>query len=372
MTTPFDSGPPFRAEHVGSLLRPAELRRAFRARARGEISSEQFAAVLDRAVTEVVELQERVGLEVVTDGEFRRGSYWGHFVERVEGLGVRDALFSFRDEGGALRAFTAPHVEGALRRPGGISTDEYAFVAGVTRRVAKVTLPSPSTMHFWRGPEGIEPRSYDDLGVLFADLARVYREEIAELARLGARYVQLDEVPLAMLCDASVRERVRARGEDPDELVALYVDAINAALDERPDTVRTAVHLCRGNLKGSYLSEGGYEPVAERIFSGLCVDALLLEFDTERAGGFEPLRFVPEGKRAILGLVSTKTPELESPDALVKRIEEAGRYLDADQLGICPQCGFASTAGGNPLTVDDEARKLRLVVEVADRVWGAS
>lgn len=363
-------GPPFRAEHVGSLLRPFELRQAFRAYRAGELTDEAFRSVQDQAVLEAIALQERAGLEVVTDGEFRRGSYWSRFVERVDGLGIREARFEFRDDGRERQSFTAPHVEGVLRRKRAIATDEFAFLRRASSRTPKLTLPSPPTMHFWRGPAAIEPGVYPDADTLFVDLAEVYRAEISELAGLGLQYVQMDEVPLAMLCDAGVRDAVRARKEDPDALVSLYVRAINAALAARPAGVVAALHLCRGNLKGSWLSEGGYEPVAERIFDELAVDALLLEYDTQRAGGFEPLRFVPADKRVVLGLVSTKTATLESPDMLVRRIEQAAGYIGIDRLGLSPQCGFASTAAGNPLTQVDQEAKLRLVVDVARRVWG--
>ncbi len=362
-------GPPFRAEHVGSLLRPSELRRAFRDRRSGTIEAAEFSALQDRAIDQAVALQERAGLDVVTDGEFRRASYWSHFVERVDGLGVREARFEFRDDAGGRQAFTSPHVEGRLRRTRGISTDEFAFLRSVTARTIKLTLPSPSTMHFWRGPAGVEDGLYTDLDAQFADLAQVYREELAELGRMGARYVQLDEVPLAMLCDPRVRDAVRARGEDPDALVTTYVRAINSALAARPAAMITALHLCRGNFKASYLSEGGYEAVAEQIFGAIEVDAFLLEFDTQRAGGFAPLRFVPKQKLAILGLVSSKRPELESPDALMQRIDQASKVAPLEQLGLSPQCGFASTAGGNPLSLEDQEAKLRLVVDVAHRIW---
>ena len=363
-------GPPFRAEHVGSLLRPPELRHGFRARRDGTIQAAELSALQDRAIEQAVALQERAGLQVVTDGEFRRGSYWSHFVERVDGLGVREAHFEFRDDSGGRKSFTAPHVEARLRRTRGISTNEFAFLRSMTARTIKLTLPSPPTMHFWRGPAGIEEGLYADVDALFADLAQVYRKEIAELGRMGACYVQLDEVPLAMLCDPDVRDAVRARGEDPDALISTYVRAINSALAGRPATLVAALHLCRGNFKGRYLSEGGYDAVAERIFGAIEVDAFLLEFDTPRAGGFAPLRFVPAGKRAILGLVSSKSPELESPEALMQRIDQASKAAPLDQLGLSPQCGFASTAGGNPLTIEDQEAKLRLVVEVAQRVWG--
>ncbi len=364
------SRPPFHAEHVGSLLRPRKLTGAFHAFAGGEMSAEKFHEIQDQAIVEVVRMQEKVGLEAVTDGEFRRGSYWGHFVEKVEGLAVAPALFSFTDAEGGSQAFTAPHVEGKVRRTQGISTDEFAFLRGATERVPKITMPSPPTMHFYRGPEGIAPGAYDGLGAFFDDLARVYREEIAALWELGARYIQMDEVPLAMLCDPRAREAVAARGEKPEALAIAYVDAINGALAQRPEGMVAGLHLCRGNFKGKYLSEGGYDEVAERLFNDIAVDAFFLEYDTPRAGDFAPLRFVPKDKWVVLGLVSSKTPALEPIDQLQRRVEEAAGYVASERLAISPQCGFASTVAGNPVTYDDEVRKLTLVVETAARIWG--
>ena len=363
------SGPLFRAEHVGSLLRPDALRQAFRAHASGNLDDAVFVAAQDAAIREIVALQESVGLEVITDGEFRRGSYWGRFVERVEGLGVREALFSFHDDGGNARAFTAPHVTGPLRRSAPIALDELAFLRTATRRTPKITLPSPPTMHFWRLGQAIDRGVYASRADCFRDLARVYREELAALAGAGATYVQLDDVPLAMLCDDGVREQVRASGEDPERLLDVYIELFNDALGERPPGLTVAVHLCRGNFKGAHLSAGGYGPVAERVFGGLQADAFLLEYDTARAGDFAPLAEVPPGVRVVLGLISTKTPALEDPDALAARIDAASRHLRLDQLAISPQCGFASTVGGNPLTEDEQRAKLALVVEVAARVW---
>jgi 5-methyltetrahydropteroyltriglutamate--homocysteine methyltransferase len=368
--TPKTPGPPFRADHVGSLLRPPSLREAHRAWIDNHLSDAELEAIQDRAIHEAVALQEEAGLESITDGEFRRASYWSRFVDKVDGLTSQPARFSFRDESGAEQAFLAPHCDGKLRRLGPISGAELDFLERATTRTAKITLPSPPTMHFWRGAAGIDERVYPDPEEFFADLVTVYREEIADLASRGARHLQLDEVPLAMLCDPDVRERLRAAGEDPEWLVDRYLRLIADCLAGAPPQVVFAVHLCRGNYKGRWLSEGGYEPVAERLFGETPVSAFLLEFDTARAGGFAPLRFVPAGKRAMLGLVSTKTPALEKADDLARLIERATDHAPLDRLGICPQCGFASTVGGNPLTIDDERRKLALVVEIARLVWG--
>lgn len=362
--------PLFRADHVGSLLRPDALKAAFRAHGTGDLDDDGLRAAQDDAIRAVVALQEEVGLHSITDGELRRGSYWSHVLEAVVGLTPEPAAFEFRDASGDVMAFTGTQNRGRLRRTRSISGHELDFLLRITVETPKITLPAPSTMHFWRGPESIDRTVYPTLGEFLDDLAAIYRAEIADLASRGARYVQLDEVAAAMLCDDDVRAAVLARGEDPDELLRAYIDASNAALGERPASVTAALHVCRGNYKGHWLATGGYEPIAEALFGSLAVDTFFLEFDSARAGGFEPLRYVPVGVGVVLGLVSSKSPELEDADELVRRIEEASALVPVDRLGISPQCGFASTAGGNPLTEDDERRKLALVVEVADRVWG--
>jgi len=362
--------PPFRADHIGSLLRPSRLRAAFRDHAGGRISDAEFQAVQDDAIRAVVALQSEVGLGAVNDGEYRRGSYWGRFVERTHGLGVREALFKFRDDQGQEAEFTAPFVEAPVRRQAAIAVDEVRFVRAHTDKVVKVTLPAPSTLHFWRGQRFAEAGVYDSAAALFEDLARVYRAEIAELARAGAQYVQLDEVALAVLCDPAARDRVRAGGLDPDGLVGLYVDAINAAVADRPPGLAVGVHMCRGNFKGKYLSEGGYDSVAERLFGAANVDHFLLEYDTPRAGDFAPLRFVPRTKGVVLGLISSKTPALEPLERLKRRVAEASQHVDGDRLALSPQCGFASTVAGNPISEADMRAKLALVVEAARAIWG--
>lgn len=363
--------PPFRADHVGSLLRPARLRKAFRDHAAGIITAEEFQAIQDDSIREVVQLQENVGLQSITDGEFRRASYWAHFVAAVEGLEVRPAVYHFTDNSGAAREFTAPHVSGKVHRPHSISGHEFEFLQHATAATPKVTLPSPPTMHFWRGSKAISPAAYIDREAFFEDLARVYREEIADLHARGARYLQIDEVPLAMLCDPDVRNVLTSAGEDPEQLVEAYIRLVNAALAGRPDDLTIAMHLCRGNYKGRWLASGGYGYIAARAFAELDVDAFFLEYDTPRAGDFAPLEHMTPGKTVVLGLVSSKTPELEQVDDLRHRIDEAARYVPLKRLAISPQCGFASTAAGNPVTLDDEIAKLELVVEVARSVWGA-
>lgn len=362
--------PPFRADHIGSLLRPARLRHAFRQHAEKELGDADFARIQNDSIRDVLRLQEEAGLGVVTDGEFRRGSYWSRFVELTDGLAVRDSVFKFRDDHGHEVAFTAPHVVGKLRRRHPITLDEFTFVHDVSTRVAKITMPSPSTMHFWRGRHYADPGIYSDARDFFRELGAVYRQEIADLAKAGARYVQLDEVALAMLCDPQARDKVKADGSDPEALVDLYVDAINEAVGHRPAEMVVGVHMCRGNFKGRYLAEGGYDSVAEKLFQRAEVNHFLLEFDTPRAGDFAPLRFMPKNKGVVLGLVSSKTASLEPIDLLKRRTDEATRYVDLARLALSPQCGFASTVAGNPVTEADERAKLRLVVEAARAIWG--
>ena len=356
-----------RADHIGSLLRPRKLRDAFRRRSTGQISEAELRATQDEAIREAVRLQERCGLEVVTDGEFRRISYWEKFVRLTEGLEVRDAVFAFHDAEGHESKFTAPYVHSKVQRGDPITLDEFDFLRRTTSRIAKITMPAPSTMHFYRYTDW--GSAYTDADAFFADLGKVYQAEIAELAKAGCRYVQLDEVAVAILCDPSAREKVKANGEDPDRLVGLYIEAINQAVRNAPREVTIGVHVCRGNYKGMYLSEGGYDSVAEKFFSRTDAHHFLLEFDTPRAGGFAPLRFVPKDKGVVLGLVSSKTPRLESVKDLADRVREASRYVDLSRLAISPQCGFASTMGGNPVTEDDERAKLELCVRAAQTLW---
>ena len=361
--------PPFRADHIGSLLRPKKLRDAFRKHSLGQTPEAELRAVQDEAVREVLRLQEDCGLEVVTDGEFRRISYWEKFVRLTAGLVVRDAVFRFHDEGGRESDFTAPYVAGKVSRRAPITLDEFSFVSRTTKTAAKITMPAPSTMHFYRFNDYARAEAYPNAEAFFADLAKVYRAEIAELAAAGCRYVQLDEVAVAILCDPAARDKVKARGEDPDRLIDLYIEAINQAVKDRPPQVTVGVHVCRGNYKGMYLSEGGYDSVAEKFFGRTDVSHFLLEFDSPRAGGFAPLRFVPKDKGVVLGLVSSKSAELEKIDTLKKCTEEAAKYIDAARLAISPQCGFASTMGGNPVTEADERAKLRLCVDAAHAIW---
>ena len=295
--------PLFRADHVGSLLRPSAVRAGFRQLNEGQITADEYRQVQDEAIGHVVKLQEEAGLKSITDGEFRRASYWSHFVEAVDGLTVK-------------------------------------------------------------------PGVYESRAAYFADLAQVYQAEIADLAARGATYLQIDEVPLAMLCDPQVRGVVQATDDDPAQLIDDYVNLLNEAVAQRPSHLTIAMHLCRGNYKAHWLSTGGYDFIAGRLFNEINVDVYFLEYDTPRAGDFTPLQHVPSHKGIVLGLVSSKTPALETADSLRRRLDEASQFIDLSQVGISPQCGFASTVAGNPLTEDDERRKLELIVNVANQVWG--
>ena len=361
--------PPFRADHIGSLLRPQALRKAFREHSEKKISDEAFRAAQDAAIRDVLKLQEECGLEVVTDGEFRRISYWEKFVRLTRGLVVRDAVFRFHDAHGHESAFTAPYVTARVSRSEPITLDEYLFASPLVRATQKITMPAPSTTHFYRFAQWSEPGIYSDAREFFADLGKVYQAEIADLARAGCRYVQLDEVALAVLCDPAAREQVKAAGGDPEQLVDLYVDAINEAVKNPPAGMVVGIHMCRGNYKGMYLSEGGYDSVAEKLFGRANVNHFLLEFDTPRAGSFTPLRFLPKAKGVVLGMVSSKLAQLETIDSLKQRADEAAKYVDPARCAISPQCGFASTMGGNPVTEADQCAKLSLCVEAARAIW---
>jgi 5-methyltetrahydropteroyltriglutamate--homocysteine methyltransferase len=369
MTLHSNGRPPFRADHVGSLLRPTELRQAFRDHLAGKLDDAHFTEIQDRCIRDAVRLQEEVGLKVANDGEFRRGSYWGRFVERIDGFAIRPAAFNFRDDHGHEVAFTAPYAARKLTRTQPLAQDEFDFLRGATKATPKITLPAPSTMHFYRCTDFADKAAYPDAETFFADLTQIYRAEIAGLVAAGCCYIQLDEVAVALLCDPAIRQKVEAAGEAPDRLVDRYIAAINAAVAATSDDVVFGVHMCRGNFKGHYLAEGGYESVAERFFSETRVNHFLLEYDTERAGDFAPLRFVKD-KGVVLGLISSKVPALESLDMLRRRTDEAARFIDLDRLAISPQCGFASTVAGNPVSEADERAKLGLVVQAAQAIWG--
>ena len=343
------------------------MRRRFDA---GEADASQLRRLEDRCIERAVRMQEQVGLQAITDGEYRRLIYFGHFSAAVSGFTEMEAELQFKDEQGGRLKYSTPVVTGRLKRERGIATEEFAYVRSLTERTPKVTLPSPCSQHFFRWREGVSERAYPNLDDFFRDVADVYSEELQDLSRLGATYVQLDDVSLPMLCDAQARERFRARGYEPACIVDAYIEVVNRALDGRPPGMVVGIHMCRGNNQGRWLGEGGYDFVAEQVFNQLAVDAFFLEYDSPRAGSFEPLRFMPRSKRVVLGLVTTKSPALEDADDLKRRLDEASVHVPLDRLSLSPQCGFASTAPGNPLTPADQAAKLSLVCRVASEVWG--
>jgi 5-methyltetrahydropteroyltriglutamate--homocysteine methyltransferase len=366
--------PPFRADHVGSLLRPRAVLEARERFDQCQLSAAELRTIEDGAIREAAKLQASLGLKAVTDGEFRRRHWFLDILQQIEGVAVRGGLpVKFHNEAGE-KDMVPPilHVEGKLRRPQGLATDDFAFLQSVTPAgcIAKQTLPSPTIVHFRGGRAAIDRTAYPELDSFFADLARVYREEVAALGALGCRYLQIDDTNLAFLCDPALRADATARGDDPDALPHVYARLINESIKDRPAGMAVGLHLCRGNHESSWIAEGGYEPVAEAMFNEIAVDAFFLEYDTPRAGDFRPLRFVPKGKMVVLGLVTTKKPVLEAKDALKRRIDEAAKYVPLDQLALSPQCGFASTLKGNAVTLEDEKAKLRLVVETAEEVWG--
>jgi 5-methyltetrahydropteroyltriglutamate--homocysteine methyltransferase len=365
--------PPFRADHVGSLLRPPALLEAREKRRKGEISADDLRALEDDAIREVVKLQESVGLKAVTDGEFRRTLWHADFLLSFENVvSVKTgASATFRTaEGDIQRPLSAFHISGKVSRPKPIFVDHFKFVKSAAKETPKQTIPSPSILHFRAGRGGVDSKAYPDMQEFYADLSRVYAEEIADLAAAGCRYLQIDETNFAYLCDPAMRKEAQNIGEDPDALPKTYAKIINDAVASAPADMVKAIHLCRGNFEGAWVAEGGYEPVADVLFNQINVNGYFLEYDSERAGDFSPLRFVPKGKTVVLGLVTTKSGKLETKDDLKRRIEEAAKHCPIDQLALSPQCGFASGERGNKLTVEEEMRKLQLIVDVSREVWG--
>jgi 5-methyltetrahydropteroyltriglutamate--homocysteine methyltransferase len=363
--------PPFRVEHVGSFVRPERLLEAARARKAGRIAEEELKKIQAECIRDIVAFQESLGLPSITDGEFRRRSWSAGFIDAVDGFGLRDGTLSFRDETRGMGVASSPYAKAPLRRRQRIVADDYRFLKSVVKRgTPKVTIAAPDVMHYFLGPKAFDTTVYRDREAFFSDLVKIYRQEIADLAAEGCSYLQLDDTALPCNCDEHARQDVATRGENADELTERYVRLHNDCLAGKPASMTVATHLCRGNLKGAWMAEGGYEPIADALFNRLNVDIYCLEYDTERAGDFAPLRFLPKGKRVILGLVSTKTPVLEKKDVLKRRIEAAAKYVSMDQLGIGPQCGFSSGGGGGQtVTQDDTRRKIELVMEVARDVW---
>jgi 5-methyltetrahydropteroyltriglutamate--homocysteine methyltransferase len=363
--------PPFRADHVGSLLRPASLKDARARREHGQIAPDEFTAIENAAIEGVIAKQAEIGLQDATDGEFRRAMWHYDFLENLDGVEGFHADHGIYFKNGIETKPKGLRVIGKV----GFSThpmiEHFKFLRDHTKAVPKMTIPSPSVIHFRGGRKAISPDIYPDMEDFYRDLAQAYRGAVQAFADAGCRYLQLDEVNLAYLCDPEQRRLLSERGDDPERLPEIYARLINTAIADRPADMIITMHLCRGNYRSSWISTGGYEPVAEILFNQIGVNGYFMEFDTERAGGFEPLRFVPKGKHVVLGLVTSKNGTLESADDLERRINEAAKFIDIDQLCLSPQCGFASTEEGNTLTADEQWAKLSRIVEVAHRVWGA-
>ena len=366
--------PPFRADHVGSLLRPRHLLQAREDHAAGKIDDAELRGLEDEAIREIVQMQEDVGLQSATDGEFRRASWHMDFIYQLDGI-TKEAghiAVKFYNENGEVE-FTpaALHVDGKIGLDETIFGDAFQFLQScVTKNVPKLTIPSPSMVHYRGGKASIDESVYPTMDEFWADLTAAYREEVRRLGDLGCRYLQFDDTSLAYMNDPHQREYIASIGGDPEHQHVEYIHHINEALANRPESMSVTTHMCRGNFRSSWAAEGGYEFVAEALFNELEVDGFFMEWDDERSGGFEPLRLVPKGKQVVLGLVTTKHGELEDKEFLKRRIDEASKYVDVDQLCLSPQCGFSSTFEGNDLTYEQQVAKLRRIVEVAEDVWG--
>jgi len=364
--------PPFRADQVGSLLRPTELKKARQDFKNGKITAANLKAVEDREIRRAVALQEAAGLEGITDGEFRRAFWHVDFLTGFEGIVATQSQYAlkFHGEGGAeSETRSMMVVNGKVKRTRPVMVDAFSFLKSNTSRVPKLCIPAPTYMHMRGGRKVVDAGTYPDIEEFWADITRAYQAEIVDLGAAGCTYLQIDDVSFATLCDEGIRGQVRRDGEDPDKLPAFYASVISGLLRGKPEGMSVTMHTCRGNHASMWMAEGGYDAVAEGIFQ-TAVDGFFLEYDTSRAGGFEPLRFCPKDKKVVLGLISTKTPALEKKDVLKKRIDEAAKYVPLENLCLSPQCGFASSEVGNRLSEDDEKRKLELVVQVAKEVWG--
>jgi len=362
--------PPFRADHVGSLLRAAPLKEARAKFAQGAISPAGLEEIEDREIEKIVKKQEDIGLKLATDGEFRRSWWHFDFFRGLDGVTFYTADHGIQFHGVATKA-EALKIDGKLGFSGHPMLEHFKFLKRHTRVTPKMTIPAPSTLHFRQGRAAISQQVYPDLEPFFDDLAKAYRGAIAAFYAAGCRYLQLDDTAWSMVCDPNERAQSKTRGDEPDALPARYARLTNAALAEKPDDMTVTMHSCRGNFRSTFIASGGYEFVAEQLLANTKLDGYFLEYDTQRAGGFEPLRFFPKGKKQlVLGLVTSKSGMLESKDAIKRRIEEATKYIALDQLCLSPQCGFASTEEGNVLAEDDQWAKLRMIVELADEVWG--
>ena len=364
------STPPFRADHVGSLLRPPEVKEARARFQSGEITADQLKAVEDAAIERLIARQSAIGLRSATDGEIRRSMWHFDFLEKLDGCEQYTPEQGIAFQGTATKA-KGVRVTGRVGFSGHPMIEHFRFLRDhAAQATPKMTIPSPSVLHFRGGRKAISAQVYPNLDDFYRDLGMAYNKAVQAFGAEGCRYLQLDETNLAYLCDPEQQKQARERGEDPARLPEIYAAMINAAIANRPTGMSITMHLCRGNFRSSWIAQGGYEPVAEILFQQIGVDGYFLEYDTARAGGFEPLRFVPKGKRVVLGLITSKSGELESKDEIKRRIDEAARYLDPDQLCLSPQCGFASTEEGNQLTEDQQWAKLARVVEIAEEAWG--
>ena len=366
---------PFRADHVGSLLRPEELKAARAKAASSQITQDELKAIEDRCIRDVVKLQEDAGLQSVTDGEFRRAMWHTDFLTGFQGIVPTHSQYAVKFQGkGGETAETKSMlvINDKVRRTKPVMVDHVAYLKSVTKRTVKFCMPSATYLHVRGGRKLVDPNVYPDIQEFWNDIAVAYQEEIAGIAATGCDYIQIDDVSFAYLCDENICQQIANDGEDPKRLPELYTKIINTLTSKRPKDMTLTIHTCRGNHESMWMASGGYDAVAETFFTTADVDGFFLEYDTERAGGFEPLRFVPKGKKVVLGLVSSKEAAIESKDALKRRIEEATKFIPLDQLCISPQCGFASTAPGNRITEDVERKKLELLVEVATEVWGTA
>ncbi|MGI4881102.1 MAG: 5-methyltetrahydropteroyltriglutamate--homocysteine S-methyltransferase [Janthinobacterium lividum] len=365
--------PPFRADHVGSFLRPAPLIDGRAAFAAGTIDAAALRVVEDGAIADIVAFQQDLGLKSITDGEFRRAYFHTDFLLQLDGIEVQGGTqVKFHGHGGVELDYAPPimTITSPVRHAHDIQRRDFEYLASVTTETPRVTIPSPTMLHFRGGRGAVSTDVYPDMQDFYDDVAAAYRAEIASLADAGCRYLQLDDTNLAYLCDDTQRENARRRGLDPDQLPRDYAAFINAAVRDVPGDMFTAIHLCRGNYRSSWAAEGGYEPVADVLFNSLDIDSYFLEYDDVRSGDFAPLRFVPKGKTIVLGLVTTKLGQLENRDDILRRIDEAAKFMPLDQMALSPQCGFASTVHGNDIAVEQQAAKLRLVLDVAHEVWG--
>jgi len=362
---------PSRADHVGSLLRPSALKEARARHTTGDLSAEALRSIEDRCIQDVIRLQEEIGFKVVTDGEFRRAFWHYDFLAGLDGVEMVEINAPVQFSGAVRLRPIAPAVTGKLDYTTDHLVDHFRFVQQHTRVTPKQSIPSPTALHYRGGRKAISCEVYPNIEDFFHDLGLAYQKAIATFATAGCTYLQLDEVYLAYLCDPKQHDELRARGEQPEGLAQTYAQLINLAMAQRPAGMTLAMHLCRGNFQSSWIAQGGYEPVADMLFNTIGIDVYFMEYDSERAGGFEPLRFLPRDKMVVLGLVTSKTGALEDKDMLKRRIDKATQYVSLDQLALSPQCGFASTEEGNLLTEDQQRAKLALVVEVAEEVWGA-